>query len=111
MELRSRPKPYTGQRDRLEKDMAVLLMRTSYQVRRRNGRRCLCMCMVKGQRGVQVADDLDFIPMDRFQKNFVSARLLVCVITFLAFDGSPPVARSSCSASVSTRTMWTSFRS
>lgn len=41
-----RPKPYEGLRLQVDKDLAVLLMRSSYQV----------------------ADELDFIGMDEFQK-------------------------------------------
>lgn len=46
VELKLRPKPYQGLRLQLEQDLAVLLMRSSYQV----------------------ADDLDFVGMDTFQK-------------------------------------------
>lgn len=48
----SRPKPYEGRRDRIEKDLAVLLMRSSYAV----------------------ADELDFVAMDQFQKDFFHQR-------------------------------------
>ena len=52
MILKSRPKPFQGLRSRLDKDFAVLLMRSSYNI----------------------ADDLDFIPMDQFQKDFFFTR-------------------------------------
>ncbi|CAM9766324.1 unnamed protein product [Chrysoparadoxa australica] len=48
LELARRPKPINFPRPRIERDFAVLLMRSSYAV----------------------ADELDFIPMDQFQKQF-----------------------------------------
>lgn len=52
IELKLRPKPYEGLRLQVDKDLAVLLMRSSYQV----------------------TDDLDFLPMDGFQKAFFFVR-------------------------------------
>jgi hypothetical protein len=48
VDLKTRPQPYQNVRLRMDRDLAVLLMRTSYNV----------------------TDALDFIPMDMFQKNF-----------------------------------------
>mmetsp|Transcript_28167 Transcript_28167/g.36423 ORF Transcript_28167/g.36423 Transcript_28167/m.36423 type:complete len:325 (-) Transcript_28167:298-1272(-) len=48
IELKTRPEPIKIPRSRIVKDFAVLLMRSSYAV----------------------ADDLDFVPMDQFQKLF-----------------------------------------
>ena len=48
VELKLRPKPYQGLRLRLEKDLAVLLMRSSYEV----------------------MDELDCYPMDAYQREF-----------------------------------------
>lgn len=50
--LKTRPKPYQGLRSRMDKEFAVLLMRSSYNV----------------------ADELDFVPMDQFQKEFFFIR-------------------------------------
>ena len=50
--LKARPKPYQGLRSRMDKEFAVLLMRSSYNV----------------------ADELDFVPMDQFQKEFFFIR-------------------------------------
>ena len=53
VELKLRPKPYVdGIRLQVDKDLAVLLMRSSYSI----------------------SDDLDFIPMDQFQKEFFFVR-------------------------------------
>jgi hypothetical protein len=48
VELKLRPKPYLGLRLQVDKDLAVLLMRSSYAV----------------------ADELDFVAMDAFQRSF-----------------------------------------
>jgi hypothetical protein len=48
VDLKTRPQPYQNVRLRIDRDLAVTLMRTSYNV----------------------TDTLDFIPMDMFQKNF-----------------------------------------
>jgi len=53
VELKLRPKPYVdGIRLQVDKDLAVLLMRSSYSI----------------------SDDLDFIAMDQFQKEFFFVR-------------------------------------
>lgn len=51
-ELKLRPQPYQGLRLKIERDLAVLLMRSSYEV----------------------ADELDFVPMNDFQKDFFTFR-------------------------------------
>jgi hypothetical protein len=52
VELKLRPQPYQGLRLKIEKELAVLLMRSSYEV----------------------ADELDFVAMNDFQKDFFTFR-------------------------------------
>lgn len=52
VELKLRPQPYQGLRLKIDKELAVLLMRSSYEI----------------------ADELDFVPMNDFQKDFFTFR-------------------------------------
>jgi len=52
VELKLRPQPYLGLRLKIEKELAVLLMRSSYEI----------------------ADELDFVAMNDFQKDFFTFR-------------------------------------
>lgn len=52
VELKLRPQPYQGLRLKIEKELAVLLMRSSYEI----------------------ADELDFVAMNDFQKDFFTFR-------------------------------------
>lgn len=52
VELKLRPKPYQGLRLKIDKELAVLLMRSSYEI----------------------ADELDFVAMNDFQKDFFTFR-------------------------------------
>ena len=69
LELKRRPQPLTMPRRKLEKDFAVLLMRSSYQV----------------------ADDLDFCAMDQFQKEFFIFRQSEYSDYVDSLQGSPMV--------------------
>mmetsp|Transcript_12061 Transcript_12061/g.28257 ORF Transcript_12061/g.28257 Transcript_12061/m.28257 type:complete len:385 (-) Transcript_12061:167-1321(-) len=67
VEMKRRPKPGLGPRPKLEQDFAVLLMRTSYNV----------------------ADELDFVAMDQFQKDFFLFRSDEYLDYKNALEGAP----------------------